>query len=104
MKALGCREAKRNLSLFGQTRVQPGNGGRQAARGFAGTLPGRKKFWESKFDGHFGLRRAVQTVDMLRSPVRRASAFWRVCASISGITREDAIMPTLYSFQYRHRA
>ena len=56
MKALGCREAKRNNAVFGQGRVQARNGCRDEGCGFPGALAARQVFGGSLFDGHFGIQ------------------------------------------------
>ena len=56
MKALGCREAKRNNPVSGQGRVKSRNGGRDEGCGLAGTLAARQVFGGRLFDGHFGIQ------------------------------------------------
>lgn len=62
MKALGCREAKRNIALLRAGGVQPRDGGGDNRGGLAGTLARRQEVGRSGFDGHFGIHEGVQTV------------------------------------------
>ena len=62
MKALVCREAKRNNPVSGQGRVQARNGSRDEICGLARTLVARQVFGGRLFDGHFGIHEVVQTV------------------------------------------
>lgn len=62
MKALGCREAKRNNAVFGQGRVQARNGCRDEGCDFSGALTARQVFGGRMFVGHFGIHEVVQTV------------------------------------------
>jgi hypothetical protein len=62
MKALGCREAKRNSAVSGQGRVKARNGCRNQGCGLAGAFAGRQVFGGRMFDGHFGIHEVVQTV------------------------------------------
>jgi|APTNR8051073442_1049403.scaffolds.fasta_scaffold07440_4 hypothetical protein len=56
MNALGWREAKWNIAVAWPGRVQAGNGSCNDFRGFTRPLAGRHQFWESLFDGHFGIQ------------------------------------------------
>ena len=62
MKALGCREAKRNSVVSGQGRVKSRNGQSQDRCGLSSALAGRQVFGGRMFDGHFGIHEVVQTV------------------------------------------
>lgn len=62
MKALGCREAKRNVALPRTGGVEPRNGGGEYRGDLARTLAGREFGGEGEFDGHVGIHEVVQTV------------------------------------------
>lgn len=62
MKALGCREAKRNSAVSGECRVQAGNGGGNEDHCLSRPRGGRQQIGGSQFDGHFGIHEIVQTV------------------------------------------
>jgi len=54
MNALGCREAKRNVAIFGARGMQACDGGCDDFRGLARPLARGHQFRECLFDGHFG--------------------------------------------------
>lgn len=56
MKALGWREAKWNIAVVWPGGVQAGNGCCNDFCGFTRPLAGGHQFWESLFDGHFGIQ------------------------------------------------
>lgn len=75
MKALGCREAKRNSTVSGHGRVEPGDGRGDEGGSLAGQLAGRQQIGGSTFDGHFGIHEVVQTV---RDNMATEWSDWRV--------------------------
>ncbi len=52
MKALGCREAKRNNVVSGQGGVQARDGGGEEGGDFSGTLSARQKLGRDRFCRH----------------------------------------------------
>jgi len=62
MKALGGREAKRNIVLSRPGGMKAGYAQRDEAGHLAGALARRERSGRSMFDGHIGIREVVQTV------------------------------------------
>ena len=62
MKALGGREAKRNIVLSRPGGMKAGYAQCNDAGHLAGALARRERIGRSMFDGHVGIRKVVQTV------------------------------------------
>lgn len=62
MKALGGREAKRNIVLLRPGGMKAGYAQRDEGGRLAGALARRERIGGSVFDGHVGIREVVQTV------------------------------------------
>lgn len=62
MKALGGREAKRNIVLLRPGGMKAGYAQCDEAGHLAGALARRERIGRSMFDGHIGIREVVRTV------------------------------------------